>query len=145
MGWPSGPCHGWALPLKIKFLNQGVHLRQQAKCLSDTRTHHPSWPMNVIEWITGFQAWSPKNYKGSNVLFHKNKGKIKVQRGQRYNAQPWMSGIHSALEWWIQTPATVLTYWTIKIFDLYQWPYDDKVYFKDCCISQWVDNNDFYL
>ena len=56
-----------------------------------------------------------------------------------------MSGIYSAFEWWIQTPVTVLIYWTIKIFDLYQWAYDDKVYLKDCGISHRVKNNDFYL
>ena len=67
----------------------------------------------------GLPARSPKNYKGSKVLFHKNKGEIKVQRVQRYDAQPRMSGIYSALEWWIQTQVIVLTYWTIKIFDLY--------------------------
>ena len=93
----------------------------------------------------GLPAQSPKNYKGSKVLFRKNKGEIKVQRGQIYDTKPRMSGIYSALEWSIQTPVTVLTYWTIKIFDLYQWAYDNKVYLKECCISHRANNNDFYL
>ena len=62
----------------------------------------------------GLPARSPKNYKGSKVLFRKNKGIIKVQRGKIYDAKPRMSGIYSALEWSILTPMTVLTYWTIK-------------------------------
>ena len=60
--------------------------------------------------VSGLPARSPENYKGSKVLFRKNKGEIKVQQGQIYDAKPWMSGIYSALEWSIQTPVTVLTY-----------------------------------
>ena len=59
---------------------------------------------------SGLPARSPKNYKGSKVLFRKNKGKIKIQRGQIYDPKPRMSDIYSALEWSIQTPVTVLTY-----------------------------------
>ena len=53
----------------------------------------------VLITKTGLPVRSPKNYKGSKVLFRKNKGKIKVQRGQIYYAKPQMSGIYSALEW----------------------------------------------
>ena len=79
----------------------------------------------------GLPAPSPKNYKGSKVLFQKNKGKIKVQR---YDMQPRMSGIYSALEWLIQTPVHVLIYWTVKIFDIYKKRNDGEVYLGECCM-----------
>ena len=86
-----------------------------------------------------------KIIKVQRSFSQKKKRQNKGQRGQIYDAKPRMSGIYSALEWSIQTPVTVLTYWTIKIFDLYQWAYDDKAYLKEGCISYRADNNDFYL
>ena len=53
----------------------------------------------VLITKTGLPVRSPKNYKGLKVLFRKNKGNIKVQRGQIYHAKPWISSIYSALEW----------------------------------------------
>ena len=34
--------------------------------------------LNTIFTLAGLPGQSPKNYKGSEVIFHKNKGKIKV-------------------------------------------------------------------
>ena len=88
-GHHQNTCHR---PVRCSFCS-GSHPTKQCAEKRPKRElliFHVQIVMEIIQLLppTGFPARSPKNYKGSKVLFHKNKVKIKVQWGQRYDAQP---------------------------------------------------------